>query len=362
MALKFREALARLSRKSYDLEAAPPADVLDCALGCNSMGAPPRVVEAGRGFDYSRLHLTPETSYSKLKKAIVDFWSERADLTTDNVKVANGSIVLMSRLNKLFIENGARVLGYAPQFPEYPAEVMVLGGVYEAVDLEAANKLKFDPQAFISRLDSGQTMAYLDNPNNPSGQLIDLGDIEAIVRAAQEKDILVIVDEAYGDYISEDHSAVNLLDRYDNLTVTRTFSKGFGIGQFRVGYALMPAQLGELYSRVELPFSVSELGATMARTAIEDQEFILQVRRHVREVKARLVDGLRDRGLIVPETHPDCPIFLVGSPQPGADLHQKWLDRSILTTAGQDFAPLDRSWVRINVPLRADDFLSRLED
>jgi len=231
MALKFREALARLSRKSYDLEAAPPADVLDCALGCNSMGAPPRVVEAGRGFDYSRLHLTPETSYSKLKKAIVDFWSERADLTTDNVKVANGSIVLMSRLNKLFIENGARVLGYAPQFPEYPAEVMVLGGVYEAVDLEAANNLKFDPQAFISRLDPGQTMAYLDNPNNPSGQLIDLGDIEAIVRAAQEKDILVIVDEAYGDYISEDHSAVNLLDRYDNLTVTRTFSKVHPPGQ-----------------------------------------------------------------------------------------------------------------------------------
>ena len=78
---------------------------------------------------------------------------------------------------------------------------------------------------------------------------------------------MVIVDEAYGDYVHEKHSAVNLINRYDNLVVTRTFSKGFGIAKFRVGYGILPEVLSGYYDKIELPFPVSALGAHMATAA-----------------------------------------------------------------------------------------------
>jgi histidinol-phosphate aminotransferase len=76
---------------------------------------------------------------------------------------------------------------------------------------------------------------FIDNLNNPTGQFIDLESIEEIVKETYRKDIIGIVDEAYGDYLEADLSAVNISNRYSKLVVTRTFTKRYGIGQFRVG-------------------------------------------------------------------------------------------------------------------------------
>lgn len=78
--------------------------------------------------------------------------------------------------------------------------------------------------------------------------------------------------------MEEKYSAVNLIDRYKNLVVTRTLTKGYGIGRFRVGYAILSTELGNYYDRIDLPFSVSTMGGSLAREALLDQDFILNLK------------------------------------------------------------------------------------
>ena len=358
--MNIRPAVRRLTRKSYEAESEPAkGDVLDCALGRNSFGTSPKVVEFAKHYDWSELWHHPDTSYRDLKQQICHFWSDYADLTVANIKVANGSCVVLSRLNKLFIEPGVKVLGYMPQFKEYMVEVMVLGGNYEAVPLDPRENFRFNPDRLLSRIKPDHCIVYIDNPNNPTGQLISLSDIETIVKEAARKDIVVIIDEAYGDYVEEKYSAVNLINKYKNLVVTRTFTKGYGIGRFRVGYAILPTELGDYYNRIELPFSVSTLGAALAREAILDQDFILSLRQQVKIEKEKLTQGLSQRGYLISETCPSCPIFIVGHKAESVDLKEELLSKGILTTSGTDWKNLGKNYVRVNTPPRAEDFLAR---
>ena len=356
--MNIRLAISQSARKSYEPEPVEE-NILDCALGRNSFGTSEKVVEFAENYGWSNLWHHPDTSYKDLKQEICRFWSNYADLTIANIKVANGSCVVLSRLNKLFIEAGVKVLGYVPQFPEYMVEVMVLGGNYEAVPLDPQENFRFNPDKLLSRITPDYSIVYIDNPNNPTGQFSSLSDIRTIIKEASRKDIIVIIDEAYADYVEEEHSAVNLINEYKNLVVTRTFTKGYGIGQFRVGYAILSAELGDYYNRIELPFSVSTIGAVLAREAILDQGFILNLRQQVKVEKGKLTKGLSQRGYLIAETCESCPIFIMGHKDKDVDLKAELQGKGILTMSGADWENLGKNYVRVNTPPRVEDFLAR---
>jgi histidinol-phosphate aminotransferase len=195
--MKIRPVVKQTTRKSYEEESGPKeGDILDCALGRNSFGTSARVVEFARQYDFRNLWDVADTGYIDLKQEICKFWSENASLGVENIKVANGSAVVLSRFNKLFIEQGVKVLGYLPQFKEYILEVDILGGYYEADPLDPLENFKFNPDRFISKMEPDQSIVYIDNPNNPTGQFINLSDIEKIVKEAAKKDIVALIDEA----------------------------------------------------------------------------------------------------------------------------------------------------------------------
>jgi len=93
--------------------------------------------------------------------------------------------------------------------------------------------------------------------------------------AAVDDDTLVAVDEAYGEY-TERASAAELLDEYDNLAVTRTFSKAYGLAGLRIGYALVPASWGEVYAQINTPFAANEVGLRAALAALDDDDHVEQ--------------------------------------------------------------------------------------
>lgn len=361
--MEIRPTIRKLRRKSYEEESKVSANVfLDCSLGYNSFGTSGKVVAFAKEYDWSHLRFAPDTSYKSLKTAICRFWSDYADLEVENVKIANGSAVLLSRFNKLFIERGAKVLGYVPQFTEYQREVEVLGGNYCAVPLNSNDRFRFNVNEFLSKVKMDHSIIYIDNPNNPTGQLIDLRAIETIVREAAKKKITVLLDEAYGDYVEQEFSAVKLIPEYNNLVVTRTFTKGYGIGQFRVGYGIFPKELGEYYDRIDLPFSVSTMGAALAREALLDRSFVLNLRGHVKSEKDKLTRELTKRGYVISETCPTCPLFIIKHKKMHSNLRDYFLSKGIMTTSGADWQNLGDSYVRINTPANADCFLSRLEN
>jgi histidinol-phosphate aminotransferase len=358
--MRIRPVITHVTRNSHEEDSKPATgDVLDCAVGSNLFAIPSAALEVANRFTWSNMSRYPDTSYTELKREICRFWSGRASLFHENIKIANGSCEILSRINRLIIERGVKSLGYTPQFKDYAEEVIILGGVYEALPLDSSRNFTFDVEDYLRRIDASHAILYLDNPNNPTGQLVSLDAIEAILKEARRREILVIVDEAFGDYVEEDGSAVNLFDRYRNLAVTRTFTKGYGLAQLRVGYAILPAELSRYYAKVDLPFPISSLAERVAVEALRDGSFLTDVRQRVKDAKGRLTSGLRAKGYSIAETDASCPIFVMGY-QTGTDLYEMLLEKGIRSTSGTEYANLGRNYVRINTPPRVAEFLSRL--
>jgi len=99
---------------------------------------------------------------------------------------------------------------------------------------------------------------YLDNPNNPTGKALDQEKLKAIIEVAQKKGILVVIDEAYGDFLIDEQSGMKYVQMFDNVLVVRSMSKGYGLARDRIGYALGNKDLIAGLSPIFVPFEPSE--------------------------------------------------------------------------------------------------------
>lgn len=357
--MRIRPHLVEFERQGYiwmgDIQ---KEKLLDCAMGKNNFGVSPKVVDLARQYDWSELW-NPSHDYEKLKLAICTFWSDYAHLEAENIKIDNGSSRVLERFNRMFIEAGVKVLGYAPQFSGYVNDLKICGGNYDAVPLRLEDNFKFNLDTLASKITGDYSVVYIDNPNNPTGQLISLADIEAILKVASEKGVITLVDEAYGDYVNSANSALNLFNKYKNLVVTRTFTKGYGIGKFRIGYGVFPSELSRYYDKIKLPFSVPTIVSYLAKEALSDQKFIHECSQWVKEEKAKVVAVLKAKGYFVAETCEYCPIFVLGVQDENVDLRQELIGRGILSVSGQSFVNLKKNFVRLNLPSHTQQLLDR---
>lgn len=359
-----KEYLYALKRDSYVVDVSAklaeygwgPEAVIDCALGTNPFGSPPAAREAyesAAGGDFSRY---PDPWADELREALAGAWQE-AGITAADIAVGPGSMGVLERLNKMLLFPGARVVGYTPQFSEYVSDARALGAVYSGVPLRGET-LEFSLEDFLGYLDEGVTLVYLDNPNNPTGQLLDLGTLRAIAVRALELSLPVLVDEAYGDFVPPENSAVHLLAQYPNVIVVRSFSKGLGLAGLRIGYAVLKGELRELYTRVDLPFNVNSAAAKAARAALEDKAFAERSRAGVGQVKAAVLEVLK---VLKPSaTHPTTPILTLTAPGPAVDLREAFLRQGVMVESGADFPGLTAASVRLRVPATASQLLDRL--
>jgi histidinol-phosphate aminotransferase len=156
-----------------------------------------------------------------------------------NILLGCGSLDLLFNLNLLCLTRGQKVLGHAPQFNVYVDNVRFGGSVYECYCMrrEAGNFL-FEADRYIEQMREEHRLFIVENPNNPTGQVIPLADIARIAARARALGRILVVDEAYGTYMGMDNSAIRLLGSYPNVVVTRTFSKGMGMAGMRMGYCV----------------------------------------------------------------------------------------------------------------------------
>lgn len=361
--MKIKPYLKHLVRECYLEEhlATKQQELLNCSLGVNPAGAPERVVEAAKQYRWSGICYYPDHTYKDLRERIVEFWSSYADLEIGQIQISHGVSGVLERVTKIFVDPGSRVLGYIPQWPDYEADVKACGGKYEAVRLNSEESFKFHAGRLVAKISKEYCLIYIDNPNNPTGQIISLEEIEEIVRQAQGKEIVVVIDEAYGDFTGKENSAISLMNRYGNLVVLRSFSKGFGIAGLRVGYGVFPPELSQYYDKVAFPCAVSTVSCYLARVALSDEDFLHSCRERVQREKTKLIDGLRGKGYLISETSKSCPIFLLGHKDRDINLKEELLDKGILTVGGGEFRNLGNNYVRVNTPAKAEEFLTRLE-
>lgn len=347
--LKIRKNLIGYERVSYvkpDESAAPVK--LDCSLGINPYGCSKALVELDKNLNLE-LQPYPQYPYNTLVEAIAEHW----DLGVENVRLYGGSMPALDAITRVFVAEGSKVLGFMPQFVEFVACVNGMAGVYEDVKMLESPNCKFSAEKMIAALTEEHVLVYIDNPNNPTGQVIPLAEIEKVLVAAQKTGSAVLVDEAYGDFMEDSESAAVLLKKYDNLIVARSFSKGLGLASMRVGYILCSAEIMKYCDLVSFPFTVTSKAAALAEQALKEQEFLAKCREDIAATKTKLLNA--QTTLTVLETDVRIPIIAFIDPK-GRNLFKLLRDKGVLTEAGEDVG-LDSTAVRLRVPPQADELI-----
>lgn len=343
------------ARSSYAQSVPGPPPRVDCSLGVNPYGPPPALrdvaVTGAELADY------PPPDGAPLREAVARYWSDVAALGPENVVLHTGSMGVLQLAGRLVLDPGDEVLGPSPMFADYKYDVEAAGGVYRPVLLRPERGFAFDAGAFVAAIRPCHKLVYIDNPNNPTGQAIPPAALRRVAQAARENDSLLVVDEAYGDFLPPEDSAVALVPEFPNLLVARSFSKGFGLAGIRAGYGVAREELIQNLRAVDTIFVLGTPALVFAQRALEHRAYVADTARRIASDKARIQDGLT--WLRCAATHPGVPILLLWAEAPGS-LKERFARRGV--RVGAPLEGLDERYARLRVPPphQMDDLLEAL--
>ncbi|MDH3314306.1 MAG: histidinol-phosphate transaminase [Betaproteobacteria bacterium] len=245
------------------------ARIVKLASNENPLGVSPRAQDAiGRVFaDLARY---PDGNGFELKQALAG----RYGVDESRIVLGNGSNDVLELAARVFLCPGQEAIYSQHAFAVYPLVVQATGA--RGVEVPA-REFGHDLDAMQRAVTSKTRLVFIANPNNPTGTLLSAEALEKFI-SALSRDVVVVLDEAYNEYLEEAAKADSLgwLKRFSNLIVTRTFSKVYGLAGLRVGYAFAAAGMADLMNRVRQPFNVNSVALVAATAALEDHEFVRQ--------------------------------------------------------------------------------------
>ncbi|MBX3709118.1 MAG: histidinol-phosphate transaminase [Gammaproteobacteria bacterium] len=213
-------------------------------------------------------HFYPDGGCYELKQALSKFLS----VSPEQITVGNGSENILELIVKAYLhKNDTAVLSqYA--FLTIPILLQSYGVIANVVP---AKNWGHDIHSMVAAIDEKTRVLFLVNPNNPTGTFINEKDFITLMQSIPPH-VLVVVDEAYSEYISNSEcpNTLKYLSQYPNLVITRTFSKAYGLAALRLGYSISSPEIADILNRSRLPFNVNTIAAKAACIALEDQNHV----------------------------------------------------------------------------------------
>ena len=233
----------------------------------------------------------PDGNALELKAAL----ASRYGLAPECIVVGNGSNDLLELVAGAFLTPGSASIYSQHAFAVYPLATQARGA--RGIVVPARN-YGHDLGAMLAAITPETRLIFVANPNNPTGTFLASADIDAFLSKVP-RDVVVVLDEAYNEYLPPElrFNSARWLERQDNLVITRTFSKAYGLAGLRVGYGLMKPEVADLLNRVRQPFNVNSLALAAAHAALADQAFVDQSYALNRAGMAQLEAGFRALGL-----------------------------------------------------------------
>jgi histidinol-phosphate aminotransferase len=270
-------------------------EVVKLSSNENPLGPSPKAVEAIRSAA-TKISLYPNARCEKLREAIAT--SLRDDFCSENVLVAAGSSEIFSFIVRAFSQPSYEVIFAHPSFQVYADAVVVDGRVPVRIILKAP-RFELKPSDVEKRLTRRTAIIIITRPNNPTSRLVSIEDTQKICKLASNS--IVVCDEAYIEFADDyrNVSAVNLIEKCENLLVTRTFSKAYGLADLRVGYVVGTAEAVNILFKIRPKWNNGELAQEAALAALNDKEHLTTTLETVRVGRAFLVDQLKGLGFTV---------------------------------------------------------------
>jgi histidinol-phosphate aminotransferase len=290
----------------------------------------PEVIEAAQSAIIGA-NRYPDPAYVPLRRAL----SDRYGIAPERIALGNGSCDILLAAGEALLEPGAEVVYAWPAFSVYPHLAAASGA--RAIEVPLDDDDRHDLDAIAAEITVATRLVLICNPNNPTSTSVGLDRIEEFLDGVP-RHVCVILDEAYCEFalgLGDSYASVELLRRYPNLVLLRTFSKVYGLAALRVGYALCASEsFRTAVDQLRQPFYLSGAAQAGAVEALKHQDMVEE--RVTQTIAARLDLEQGTRGLGLWVAHSDANFIWLHLPE---DCDEPALvaglrDRGVLVRAG----------------------------
>ena len=314
----------------------------------NPYGTSPLVREAILSYvTYNDANYYPDGNATDLRMKLAAYWK----VQPEQLVIGVGLDEVIAMVNKTLISAGDSIVVSVPAFSEYALNGLVEGAEIREVeaDFETGH---YDFAALLKAVDDTTRLVWICNPNNPTGTYETVEDIRNFI-AKVPKDTLVIIDEAYIDFVTsvDVPTARALLDEFPNVAIMRTFSKAYGLANYRVGYMMTPLELANYMQTIRLPYNLNTLSQVAAEAAFDDQAFLTRTISQNAEERAKWENLFDELGIHYYKSEANFIFFAVPDAEGLADA---WLKEGYQVRRGQR-----EGWLRLTIPMAQDGAVMR---
>lgn len=290
----------------------------------NALGSSPKAIVAYQSH-ISEVVRYADGSCLALREAI----AAKNNISADRIVCGAGSDEILALLTAAFAGAGDEVIYSEFGFLMYPISAKRVGA--RAIKVKEKN-LKADIGAILAAITPKTKIIFIANPNNPTGSYLSDSEIRRLIELTP-KNILIILDHAYEEFVEEEDypNAINLVNEFENVVMTRTFSKIYGLASLRIGWGYSSAYIAEILNKVRGPFNVGGPAQLAAIAALHDEEFFMASKKHNKKwLKILFEEFAKIPGLTA---HPSVANFILldfGDVANCQRVNQKLLDSGII--------------------------------
>lgn len=212
----------------------------------------------------------PDSNGYELKNVI----SKKLQVPDHWITLGNGSNDILELVTRSVAQSGDEIIFSKHAFAVYPLATQAVGAKSIEVDAKPED-LGHDLSAMLNAITKCTKLIFVANPNNPTGSFLTGQEIDEFIKQVPSH-IVVVVDEAYNEYLSaeQQYDAIAFVRKYPNVLVSRSFSKAYGLAGLRLGFAIAQSHLTDLLNRIRQPFNVNSLAMAAAIAAFQDEAFL----------------------------------------------------------------------------------------
>jgi histidinol-phosphate aminotransferase len=316
----------------------------------NPLGPSQRVLDALQA-GFKDLARYPDGNGFELKAAL----ARKYAVPHNWITLGNGSNDVLELVARAFLSPQTAAVFSAHAFAVYPIVTQAIGArsiVAPAHDGSRGPRFGHDLEALGAAIDADTRVVFIANPNNPTGTWLGGQALRGFLEQVPDT-VMVVVDEAYFEYVSEPDypDALEWLSDFPNLLVTRTFSKAYGLASLRVGYGISQPGLADMLNRVRQPFNVNSFAQVAAVAALADSDHLQRSVQVNQQGLQQLTEGLRDLQLgFIPSVG---NFIAVDVGQPAAGVYDRLLREGVIVRPVENYAM--PGYLRISVGLESEN-------
>ncbi|MBM4135487.1 MAG: aminotransferase class I/II-fold pyridoxal phosphate-dependent enzyme [Nitrospira sp.] len=342
--------------------------IVDFSVSTNPLGVSNKI-KAGIRKHLKYLDHYPDPDTKKLRKRLAQYLG----IDPEMILCGNGSTELLYLMMRVLKPKS--ILVPAPTYSGYERACNIsCKSQVTSYKLKIEDNFDINPDEFISALStqhSALSMAFLCNPNNPTGRLLEKGDALKIAGAAKEMKCYLVVDEAFIDFCNPPYpplgtvpdllpsqrrgvesglspilSVISEVRNNPYLIVLRSFSNFYALAGLRLGYGVFPLQLIERLKEYKEPWTVNSLAQRAAVLALKDKAYRNETFRFLSKEKLFLEKGFRKIGIQFLDSDVNFYLLKINNAN---EIYQGLKEKGILIEDCSDFRGLDRTYIRISV-------------